>query len=229
MQKIYDLTQEIYQGMPVWPGHIKTVMWDHDTHESTKPTANGFSWMSKGIILCDHGPTHVDAINHIDPTPGAPSIDQIPIEKFYTSGICLDVSDVLPGEYITKERLQKACAESKLKITKGDTVLLYTGHFPKRYGTPEWLTNYAGLDRDGTLWLIDQGIVNIGIDAPSIDNPKDRSFPSHVACREMSMLNTENLADLRPVVGKRFQFIGLPLKIRGGTASPIRAVAVVEE
>jgi kynurenine formamidase len=225
--KIIDLSQEIYQGMPVWPGHIKTVIWDHDTHEST--AANGYSWMSKGIMMCDHGPTHVDAINHIDPTPGAPAINEIPLEKFYTDGLCLDVSEVEPGKYITKGVLQKACEKAGLTIKKGDTVILYTGHYPRRYNTPEWLTNYAGLDREGTLWLCDQGIVNIGIDAPSIDTPKDRTFPAHVACRERSMLNIENLGDLRPVVGKRFKFIGFPLKIRGGTGSPIRAVAILDE
>jgi kynurenine formamidase len=45
----------------------------------------------------------------------------------------------------------------------------------------------------------------------------------------MQTLNIENLGDLRPAVGKRFQFIGLPLKIRGGSGSPIRAVAVLED
>lgn len=227
MSKIYDLSQEIYQGMPVWPGHVKTVIWDHDTHESTR-TPGGYSWMSKGIIMCDHGPTHVDAINHLDASPDAPSIDQIPLENFITSGVCLDVSFVEQGKYITKDALQKACAKAGLTIQKGDTVLLYTGHYVNNYGKPEWLTNYAGLDGEGTQWLVDQGIINVGIDAASIDNPKDRSFPSHMVCRKHSLLNIENLGDLRPVLGKRFQFIGLPLKIRGGTGSPIRAVAVVD-
>jgi kynurenine formamidase len=31
------------------------------------------------------------------------------------------------------------------------------------------------------------------------------------------------------VAGKAFQFIGLPLKIRNGSGSPIRAVAVLED
>lgn len=227
MSKIYDLSQEIYQGMPVWPGHVKTVIWDHDTHESTL-TPGGYSWMSKGLIMCDHGPTHVDAINHMDPSPDAPSIDQLPLENFITSGVCLDVSEAEPGKYITKDMLLKACAKAGLTVQKGDTVLLYTGHYPKRYNTPDWLTNYAGLDGEGTQWLVDQGIVNVGIDAPSIDTPKDRNFPSHLVCKKYSLLNIENLGDLRPVTGKRFQFIGLPLKIRGGTGSPIRAVAVVD-
>jgi kynurenine formamidase len=45
----------------------------------------------------------------------------------------------------------------------------------------------------------------------------------------MQRLNIENLGDLSPVAGKRFRFIGLPLRIRGGSGSPIRAVAVVED
>ena len=36
MTKAIDLTQEIYQGMPVFPGHLKTVIWDHATHEEIR-------------------------------------------------------------------------------------------------------------------------------------------------------------------------------------------------
>lgn len=34
-KKVYDLTQELYMGMPIWPGHVRTVVWTHDTHEGT--------------------------------------------------------------------------------------------------------------------------------------------------------------------------------------------------
>ena len=37
----------------------------------------------------------------------------------------------------------------------------------------------------------------------------------------------ENLCNLEKLIGQRFTFIGLPLKIRNGTGSPIRAVAIV--
>jgi kynurenine formamidase len=46
----------------------------------------------------------------------------------------------------------------------------------------------------------------------------------------MGFTHMEGLANLHKVVGKgRFRFIGFPLKIRGGTGSPIRPVAVIEE
>ena len=42
-------------------------------------------------------------------------------------------------------------------------------------------------------------------------------------------MSTEHLVSLDKVVGKRFTYIGFPLKIEGGTASPIRPVAVLKE
>jgi len=38
----------------------------------------------------------------------------------------------------------------------------------------------------------------------------------------------ENLCNLDKLVGKRFTFIALPLKIRKGTGSPIRPVAIID-
>ena len=34
--KIIDLSPEIYQGMPVYPGHLKAVMWTHLSHEECR-------------------------------------------------------------------------------------------------------------------------------------------------------------------------------------------------
>ena len=230
MVKIIDLSQEIFQGMPVYPGHVKTVIWDHHTHQETAKTLNNkFSYATRGILLSDHGPTHVDALNHMDSDPEAKAINELPLDKFYTSAIALDLSHIPSSGFITVKDLEEACKKADLDIEKGDTVLLYTGHYTRNYGTEEWLGAYAGLDYDATEWIAEKGALNIGIDAPSIDNPADRSYPSHNACVKHKVLNLENLADLQPVLGKRFQFIGLPLKIRGGTGSPVRAVAIMEE
>jgi kynurenine formamidase len=38
----------------------------------------------------------------------------------------------------------------------------------------------------------------------------------------------ENLCNLDKIIGKRFTFVGLPLKIRKGTGSPMRAVAILD-
>ena len=96
-------------------------------------------------------------------------------------------------------------------------------------GKPGWLTEYSGLTREAATHIFARGALNIGQDAPSIDCVLTTSFPAHQVCREMQRLNTENLANLRPVTGKRFRFVALPLKIRGGSGSPVRAVALLED
>jgi kynurenine formamidase len=51
----------------------------------------------------------------------------------------------------------------------------------------------------------------------------------HRVCGELGFTHYENMCNLHLLVGRgRFRFIGLPLKIRGGTGSPVRAVAVFE-
>jgi kynurenine formamidase len=53
------------------------------------------------------------------------------------------------------------------------------------------------------------------------------NFKAHLACGERGITHIECLWNLEAVVGNgRFTFIGFPLRIRGGTASPIRAVAM---
>jgi kynurenine formamidase len=62
--RIIDLSQEIYQGMPVYPGHLKTVVWTHLSHEECQRTlGTGFSCETRGIMFCDHGPTPIDAVS----------------------------------------------------------------------------------------------------------------------------------------------------------------------
>ncbi len=99
-RKLVDLTQEIYNGMPVYPGHQRTVLFDVKTHDETRelnrPGLHTSTVM--GLLMCDHGPTHVDAFVHIDSSPAAESVDQLPLDLFYTPAVCLDVSHRRAGE-----------------------------------------------------------------------------------------------------------------------------------
>lgn len=235
MVKIVDLSQEIYNGMPVFPGHLPTVVFPFHTHEKTKGLTHGvkgdLSYTTFGLLMSDHGPTHVDSIWHICNKPNAKKIDEIPLEKFFTPAICLDFSYIKPRGVISVKDIEESIKKAKLIVEKGDTVLLYTGHYDRTYPSSEYMTENPGLDRDGTVWFAKHGVVNVGIDATTLDsrsNAIKNFFPAHEACGEYDLMNIENLCNLDKVVGKRFTFIGLPLKIRGGTGSPIRAIAVIE-
>ncbi len=233
--RLVDLSQEIYNGMPVYPGHQRTSVFPMKTHEETKAVnGTGYSSITFGLLMSDHGPTHVDAELHIDDRPEAKAIDELPLEMFYGEAICLDVSFVRGEEnYITKDILETALADSGLEIKKGDTLLLYTGHYNRTYPDySKWLFNYPGLDRGASEWMCDMGIINVGIDQPSVDSSlemKRKNYPCHTVCKERHLLNIENMANLDKVAGKRFILSVLPLKIKGASGSPIRAVAIFND
>ena len=139
------------------------------------------------------------------------------------------MSHIPPRTEYTVADIKAALDKYDLEIRKGDTVLMYSGHYIRTWGTDGWLSDYPGLSREAAEYIYGAGAVNIGQDAPSHDCGGTTSYPAHQVCREMQNLNIENLGDLRPVVGKRFQVIGMPLKIIGGSGSPKRAIAVLED
>ena len=230
--RIVDLTQEIYEGMPVYDIFIPTKYFPVMTYESIrKKTNDHWAATAFGLLMCDHSGTHVDSISHITDEPGALTIDQFPVERFITSAICLDVSHVqLPNE-IGAAELEAACAAAGLEVRQGDTVLLHTGHYAKLYPQYEYMGNHTGLSYAGAKWLAERGCVNIGVDSPAIEcvlnmgKADATTMPAHRVCLEHDMNNTENLCNLDQVLGKRFTYIGVPLPIRGGSGSPIRALA----
>lgn len=236
-----DLSCPISEGMPVYPGHQRTAVFEVKSHADSRRKfgSDALTTATKGVLLSDHGPTHTDAICHFNPDPEAESIEEMPLHMFYTSAICLDISHIrTPEDYLTVEELQTALEADDLSVQEGDTVLFYTGHWDRHWGTDDWLTEYGGLTREAAEWLADRGVVNIGADAPSIDSgaemerrkqKEDDHYPAHRVCKERGITNTENLADLGRVAGHRFTYSGFPLTIDNGTGSPIRAVAILSD
>jgi kynurenine formamidase len=230
MVRIIDLSQEIYEGMPLYKGHLETKVWQHHTFADTAPNFDSdFAYQSLGITVCDHGPTHVDALSHLDPSPDAPTIDRMDLAQFCGEGTCLDVSGVAPREYITAEHLEAALQQSAVEVRAGDVLLLRTGTADRYGGTEEYTTEYPGLDQSAADWLREMQPKVFGVDSPSPDNPIDRIYPVHLFSRESGVTHYENLANLGEVAGRRFRFFGFPLRIRGGHGSPVRAVAMLDD
>lgn len=234
MPEFVDLTQELYGDQPVYHTHQETVVWTDTSHEDTERALEQelgeeppFTFETRGILLCDHGPTHVDAPRHYK--PDGTSVEEMPLERFFTPGKAIEVTHREPGDYITADDLERACQEDGTTVEEGDALLVRTGHYDRTYPSPEYSENYPGLNREATQWLIDQGVVNFGVDQPSPDTPDDPTYPCHTLCKEHDLPHVENLQNIDEVVGRDFTFIAFPLAIREGTGSPIRAVAMLDE
>ncbi len=229
--RLIDLSREITHRMPVHPAHPTVaigVWYDHGEVKRAGDTA--FTSKSLHLSMGDHAGTHVDAPVHFDPDPDAPSIDRVPLENFFTEAVCLDLSHVPLKHQITVEELEAAERAAGVAIKPGDTVLIYMAHHTRTWGTDAYLHDFPGLSVEAARWLGAKGIVSFGVEAISPGVEGEANYRVHLVCKEMGFTHMEGLVNLDQLVGRgRFRFCGFPLKIKGGTASPIRAVAILED
>ena len=228
MPEIIDLSQEIYAGMPVFPGLPEVEITVHASHEQWDGIAGSdvVSPAVNRLEMGEHTGTHVDAINHMARQYRGRSIDTMPLTMFYTEGICLDLSHKGLMELIEPDDLERALTGQEIR--RGDTVLLYTDHYRRAFGTDDWHKG-PGVSVEAARWLGRQGIAAFGVEtaSPGVRGVSNREV--HHVCGEMGFTHYENMINLDRLIGRgRFRFIGLPLRIRGGTGSPVRAVAVFE-
>jgi kynurenine formamidase len=230
MLEIIDLSQEIFTGMPVFPSLPEVKITVHQSHEQLDGVTDS-DVVSPAVNLLEFGEhtgTHVDAINHMAREYRGQSIDTMPLTMFYTEGVCLDLSHKGLMELIETADLERALAEAGLEIKRGDTVLLYTDHYRRVFGTDDWHRG-PGVSTDAARWLGRQGIAAFGVEpaAPGVRGVSNKEV--HRICGELGFTHYENMINLHRLTGRgRFRFIGLPLRIRGGTGSPVRAIAVFE-
>jgi kynurenine formamidase len=231
MFEIVDLSQEIFSGMPVFPSLPEVKITVHASHEEWDGITDSgtISPAVNRLELGEHTGTHVDAINHMAREFRGQSIETMPLTMFYTEGICLDLTDKGLRELIETVDLEQALSAANLEIKAGDTVLLYTDHYRRTYGTDAW-QNGPGISTDAARWLGQKRIAAFGVEtmSPGVRGVSNKEV--HHICGELGFTHYENMINLYQLIGRgRFRFIGLPLKIRGGTGSPVRAIAVFEQ
>jgi kynurenine formamidase len=231
MFEIIDLSQEIFSGMPVFPGLPPVNMTVHASHEQWDGIKNSDTVTPAvhRLELGEHTGTHVDAINHMARQYQGQSIDTMPLTMFYTGGICLDLSQKGLRELMEVSDLKRALVDSGHQVKPGDTVLLYTDHYRRTFGTEDWYHG-PGISSEAARWLGQQKIAAFGVEtaSPGVRHVSNKEV--HAICGELGFTHYENMINLYQLIGRgRFRFIGLPLKIRGGTGSPVRAVAIFDE
>ena len=228
--QLVDLSRTIEHRTPAHPSHPPVIVTVWNDHSEVKRAGNTeFTSKSLTLSMSDHSATHVDAPCHFSSSSDAVSIDRVPLENFYTEAICLDLSHVALKHEITVAEMEAALKVSGEEIQKGDTVLIHMGVNDRLFGKPEYLHDFPGLHVEAVHWLADKGIIMFGVEAISPAPEGEPNFKAHIACAQRGITHMEGLMNLDKLLGQgRFRFIGFPLKIKDGTGSPIRAVAVIE-
>jgi arylformamidase len=198
---------------PVFPGYPQPLRSIFTT--VAKEGYASFIWM-----FAEHTSTHVDSPAHF--FEGALTVDQVPLKRYVGPGVVLDLTAKPRNYSITKDDLEQGFRSNLEKVGAGSVVLIYVGYTEKSE-TAEWMEHPA-LSEDACKYLAELQINAVGFDAPSPDHPP---FSAHKVLLPKTIAVYENLTNLDKLLGKKFLFVGAPLRLSGGSASPVRAMAIV--
>nr|WP_273888225.1 cyclase family protein [Rubrobacter naiadicus] len=168
-------------------------------------------------------------------------IDQMP--PLLCRGVMLDVAslhgvDVLPAGYgITRKDLEDAAQNEGIEVRSGDAVLVRSGwavHFSDQDTFVGLENGVPGPDEEAARWLADRRIRVTGGETVAYEQIKagvgHRLLPVHrllLAERGIHIIEVMDLSGLAAARVYEFLFVLAPLKIIGGTGSPVRPLAVV--
>jgi kynurenine formamidase len=159
-------------------------------------------------------------------------------------GVLLDiprvrrVSWVEPGEFVYPEELEAAEAAAGTQLQEGDILLLRTGHGRKRQEQGPWnaAEAKAGLHVTAMPLLHDRGVAAIGYDGDGETVPsrcEGVAYPIHaigISAMGLYFLDSLWLEDLAVACQEErrweFMLVIAPLRIAGGTGSPVNPIAI---
>ncbi len=256
--RVFDLEQPRFFGMPIYPSHKPGYFYAlHRRHrDGYNPELNGPRTGAAGVLtMMEHAGTHIDALCH--QACGFKMFGDVAVEQVETSagftklgietvppllgrGVLLDVAGwkgqtPLPPQYSITADEMKACAKAQnVNVQKGDVLLVRTGYDTLWHDEATYLQS-AGVNKSGTLWAADCGVVAVGADNMSWDVPGERDpesganlFAHYYLLPQKGVYIIENL-NLQELAKARiysFAFVGIPLKFNGATGSPIRPLAL---
>jgi kynurenine formamidase len=88
--------------------------------------------------------------------------------------------------------------------------------------------HFPGVSEAAARWLVEQRAVKaVGIDTASIDRGTSADFQAHRVLSAAGVPVFENLANLDRLPARQAVVVALPMKIRGGSGGPLRALAIL--
>jgi kynurenine formamidase len=202
-------------------------------------TPQGYYYAANNFATSEHGGTHIDAPVHF--AKGHWSVDQIPLEKLVGDAVVVDVTAKCasqPDYRVTIEDFT-SWEQANGQIAPGAIVLIRTGYskyWPdaaKYLGTAERgeqavaKLHFPGLHPDAASWLAEMRKVKaLGLDTASIDYGQSANYESHQILYGRDIPAFENLTNLDRLPPRGAFIVALPMKIKGGSGAPLRAIAM---
>lgn len=247
--RLIELGREFHDGMPHYPTHPDFEVTLFRRH-GERVRGDGASSASCHLSFGGHTGTHIDALCHVsqngrmfDGSPadnafagcGGPG-DAAALQSHIRRGVVYDIAALdgtprLAGDRVVRAAdLAAAARRQGFDPLPGDVALVRTG-WGQLWGSADYIAHDTpGPDLEAAQWLLDRGTSLVGSDTAVFEKgPVTEAAPVHrllLLERRVHIMENLDLEGLAEAGVSSFLFVALPLRIRGGTASPLRPVAL---
>jgi kynurenine formamidase len=231
--KLVDLTHSFDENTIYWQT-AKPFQWHKDVW-GTLP--GGYWYTSASFSTSEHLGTHIDSPIHFG--EGQATTDALPLRKLIGPAVVIDIARACAAnrDYQLSAADVAAWEKRNGQIPPGAIVLVRTGwaaFWPNRaryMGTAAAgdvkNLHFPGIAPDAAKLLVQRRVDGVGIDTASLDHGPSTEFRTHRILNGAGIYGLENLAGLDRLPAAGATLIALPVKIRGGTGGPVRAVALL--
>ena len=179
---------------------------------------------SRKIVLGTHSGTHCDAPSHF--IPEAQTVDKISLTTLVGPATVINFSN--------SNQLRQVEIKDISDALGGDDVperLILRFDWSDKWGTMEYYNDHPFLSDSAAQWLVDNGLLLLGMDTPMPDSPlngwtSSNDSPIHKILLGNGVILLEYLCNLRSLKQNKFDLVALPLKIKDGDGSPIRCIGI---
>lgn len=201
---VYDITMTLWPGMPTYPGEPGPEI------DYLKRIGDNSSANVSQVSLGSHCGTHIDAPHHF--IDGRATVEELPLEALI--GPAFVVEHTGDG-HITAADLERSGIPADARRLLAKT---RNGRFAD---DEEFHTDFIAFAPDAGAWLVDRGLVLVGIDYLSIEQFRSPTHEVHLALLRAGVVVLEGL-DLRAVAPGRYSIACAPLKLAGAEGAPAR-------
>ena len=209
MTRLIDVSLEIGPDLLIWPGNPDVSV------TPTSRISRGDSSNVSEIRLGSHTGTHIDPPFHF--LDDGTTAERLPLDAMMGETTVADLRGTAgPIGADELDSLSLAGDITRLLLRTDNSALWGADlrAFPDEY---------VCLSPEGARWVVDHGIVLIGIDFLSIEARGAPGHPTHRTLLEAGVVILEGL-DLSRVEPGPYTLVCFPLKIAGGDGAPTRAI-----
>ncbi len=226
--QVIHLSHIINPDIPQWQG-------DPPVEFETVAQIEKDGYYLRRFSLGEHSATHINAPNSF--YSFGVGIDQYPAESLLVPVVVISIREQARAnpDYALTVADILAWEKQHGKISAGSVVLLYTGWQEKWFENKAFMNqdtqggmHFPGFSRDATKFLLDERqIAGVGIDTHGVDSGQDTAFATNRLVLEKPRIVLENLTNLDRLPAKGAMVVIGILRLRGGSGSPVGAIALV--